>query len=203
MLLKDDIDDEVYQRFIEYALAKSDAVMLVTIQDEPATFFYEDHIKKAKQILPSFVPDRQTIQRLKREELTSRHDAEIFRKSCKPFLKMIEPWRMKQRHNPIWPSTEIISAPYDYDINLYLSEKEIEGYLMKPGGYLKWRYPYYPEDLSFFKDNYCWAYANSHEEYVEIIPENEEEYQKFLDMGIEFDNEYDAGKKEELFFEEY
>lgn len=204
MIVVDDIKDKVYNEFINYAISKSDAFLLVSISSALPIFDYKNHIKEVKKILPLFPFDDSIMQNFKNMEEESRTEQKIFYSCCVPFKESMEKFKIKQRYNPIWPSTKILEGAEDYyNICLYKASREVINFLLQPQSYLGWRYPKYPEDLSFFKNNYCWAYASSHEEYIEIIPEDYEEYLKFIEMGIEFQDEYDPTEKENMFYEEY
>lgn len=203
MMLVDDIKGKTYNEFIKYAISKSDAFLLVSISSALPIFDYKDHIKNAKKILPLFDPDDSIIQNLKKLEKESHVEWELFNNCCAPFIKNMEKFKIKQRNNPIWPSTKILEGAEDYNICLYKASHDIIQFLLQPQSYLGWRYPRYPEDLSFFKNNYCWAYASSHEEYIEIIPEDYEEYIRLKEMGIEFQDEYNPAEKKDMFYEAY
>ena len=75
--------------------------------------------------------------------------------------------------------------------------------LVRPKSYFSWRYPYYPEDLSFFRQNRWWLYSSSHEEYIEIFPSSISEYDMLVDMGIDFAEPYTPTPTDELYFEQY
>lgn len=51
------------------------------------------------------------------------------------------------------------------DISVYRACNEMKRYLLEPNRLFNWKYPYFPEDISFFKNGYCWFYTVSHEEY--------------------------------------
>ena len=95
----------------------------------------DEQIELAQEFLPSFKPDRKTIEYLKKKEDESIADTQIFMNSCIPFIKELEIFLIKQRHNPIWPSTEIISSPSTYNINVYRTEDMAFNLLVRPKSY--------------------------------------------------------------------
>ena len=118
-------------------------------------------------------------------------------------MNSLAPMLIKQRHNRIWPSTEILSGPGVYNIDLYAANDSAFPLLIRPMSYFSWRYPKYPEDLSFFRNNRCWLYASSHEEYIEVYPQNRSEYDLLINMGLEIRDSYKPVLEKELFFEQY
>ena len=67
-----------------------------------------------------------------------------------------------------------------------------------------WLNPNYPEDISFFKDGYCWLYSVAHEEMCDIYCESVEEYNYLRSIGIEFiDDKFIEISNNELYFENY
>jgi len=203
MTIISDIRDNAYNKLIHYALETSDAFLCVSLSNPIFSVDVDEQIELAQEFLPSFKPDRQTIEYLKKKEDESIADTQIFMNSCIPFIKELEIFLIKQRHNPIWPSTEIISSPSTYNINVYRTEDMAFNLLVRPKSYFSWRYPYYPEDLSFFRQNRCWLYSSSHEEYIEIFPSSISEYDMLVDMGIDFAEPYTPTPTDELYFEQY
>lgn len=146
----------------------------------------------------------EVIKRYRERENDSKKILRLFKHCCQPFLRELEPYLLKKRHNPDWPSTRAIARKIDdYDINIYSFTKETKTLLLSPNSYLNFRYPYYPEDLSIFRKGRCWAYSSSHEEYIEIFPSSISEYDMLVDMGIDFAEPYTPTPTDELYFEQY
>ena len=146
----------------------------------------------------------EVIKRYRERENDSKKNLRLFKHCCQPFLRELEPYLLKKRHNPDWPSTRAIARKIDdYDINIYSFTKETKTLLLSPNSYLNFRYPYYPEDLSIFRKGRCWAYSSSHEEYIEIFPSSISEYDMLVDMGIDFAEPYTPTTTDELYFEQY
>lgn len=204
MLINKNIDGKTYKAFISYAVQKSDAFMLVLKYCDAQIFDSKEHLRNSISLLPTFTPDEDTINRLTAMENKSRQDLHLFQSECLEFVNRLSRYLHHSRCNAVWPSTIAFPrTPNDYSINVYNMFSGAEQYLLQPQSYLGWRYPRYPEDLSFFKNNYCWAYASSHEEYIEIIPEDYEEYIRLKEMGIEFQDEYNPAEKKDMFYEAY
>ena len=203
MTITYDIKDDIYIKLIQYALETSDAFLLVTLSSPVSSVSVAKQIELAQETLPSFKFNREIIENLRNQETENAIDAQKFRNCCIPFVKELEPYLIKQRHNPVWPSTEIISSPSTYNINIYGTQNIDLDLLVRPKSYFAWRYPYYPEDLSFFRQNRCWLYASSHEKYIEVLPMDRQEYDVLADMGIEFAQRYVPTSVKEMFFEKY
>ena len=203
MILNKDIIGKTYNQFIQYAINTSDAFLTVVLKNPSPPFCSKRQLTVAKEFLPSFEPDMTTIERWANREKKEIEQDTIYKTSCAEFIKELDSYLIHQRHNPIWPSTEILSGSSLYDINVYSTNQSVKELLLRPNSFLSWRFPYFPEDLSFFRNGYCWVYASSHEEYIEIFPKNEEEYNILTDMGIEFTDEYKVTPVSELFYEEY
>lgn len=203
MTITHDIKDGIYIKLIQYALETSDAFLLVSLNSPVSSISAAKQIELVREALPSYKFNREIIENLQKQENENAVDAQKFKNCCMPFLKELEPYLIKRRHNPVWPSTEIISSPSTYNINIYRTQDIDLDLLVRPKSYFAWRYPYYPEDLSFFRQNCCWLYASSHEEYIEVLPMNQQEYDVLTEMGIEFAQEYVSTSKKEMFYEEY
>ena len=205
MFVMGDIDGEIYKKFIEYSISKSDTFMVVAKHCYAKVFDAQQHMLKYREFLSGKQLDDATVERFKKMELESKTNIEIFKNRCCEFIDSLRPFLIKQRHNAIWPSTKAAARSItDYDINLYKISEEVIQYLLQPGSFLNWCYPYYPEDLSFFSQNFCWAYSSSHEGYIQILPSDVCEYNKLRNLGIAFDNEFIPNDdKSDMYFEEY
>ena len=187
-------EKNVYNKLIEYALAKSDAFMLITIR---YLSHWENEFKSAESINPEF---KEKLWQIKKQCML---DQKIFAEKTEPFLKKLHPYRLKQRHTPVeWPSTHCLgkSGNVDYDISVFQACKAIQPYLLEPGGLFQWKYPHFPEDLCFFYGGYCWLSTSAHERSAEIYVSTQEEVEEIKQLGL------DLRCIEEdftLFYEEY
>lgn len=202
LLVVDDLEGAVYKGFINYALSTSDSFMFVIPYAAAEVQNAEDLLKN----FPSEFRNKKEIYAIwKEREKQSRIEADIFKNHCISFTEKFKPYMIKQRYSSdtqstVWPSTEIMSSQQNaYSIEFYRTDPETLRYLLMPHNYFGWRYPYYPEDLSFFRKGRCWALSSSHEEYIEVYPSNEQEYHQLINMGINFyDNNftpYDINKQ--------
>lgn len=203
-----EIDQELkgttYHRFIDYAIEKSDAFMLVVRRHRTHTLTLDEYINKLRlngklAYLTDFA-----INRINENDLFKK---EFYRTEL--FCQEIEPFRIKIRHNPVWPSTKVggtrrKSLVPDFDICVYRSCQEIKPFLLRVSRLYEWMYPYFPEDLCFFKEHKCWFYTCSHEERSYILADSVFEVKTLADMGIEFFDEYDQEYETNgRYFEEY
>lgn len=84
-----------------------------------------------------------------------------------------------------------------------LSE-DVKKYLLSNTCLYCWLNPKYPEDISFFKDGYCWLRSVSHEEICDIYCENEEEYEYLKSIGLRFlEKGFVPIPIDELYYEDY
>ena len=204
MLLNKDISNTTYVEFLQYALNTSDAFMLVVKYCDAVIFDAREMLDSISKINIDIANNPEVINRYREREDDSKKNLRIFKHYCPPVLRDLEPYLLKKRHNPDWPSTRAIARKIDdYDINIYSFTKETRTLLLAPNSYLNFRYPYYPEDLSIFRKGRCWAYSSSHEEYIEIFPSSISEYDMLVDMGIDFAEPYSSTPKEQLYFEQY
>ena len=67
-------------------------------------------------------------------------------------------------------------------------------YLLSNGDLFSWRIP---EDLTFFRDNYCFLSCSSHDEICCILCDTLEEFEKLKKMGIQFSGNFRKVDKEE------
>lgn len=91
---------------------------------------------------------------------------------------------VKERSNPIWPSTESLDDRHKYNICFYKCDAKALELLKAPGGVFEWRYPDYPEDLSFFRGNQCFMYLSAHEEELWFQNETDKDVDFFKNIGI-------------------
>ncbi|NLP27663.1 MAG: hypothetical protein GX370_02615 [Clostridia bacterium] len=75
--------------------------------------------------------------------------------------------------------------------------------MLEPKGVFNWKYPYFPDDLCFFKDGYCWFSTVAHEGYAYVFVSCIQDVEMFRSIGIIFDVSECDMTNEELFFEEY
>lgn len=171
-----DINDELYEKFIEYAFSKCDAVMFVSNK----IGFSNEEIDILEK----------TIGNLKQNYTDS-------------FLK--------SRNGSIWVSRNIGSKNQKkdpkfenlFEILFYSTSKEIQEYLLSNKDVYAWCNPQYPEDISFFKNGYCWFHVITHESNCFLFCENKEEFNYLKSIGFKFDDEYCFSSMNKPYFEEY
>ena len=203
MTINEDISSDIYYRLIHYAIKRSDAFLLVSLNQPTPIFTAKQYVDKIRTTYPDIPIDQSTYGRLLEKEKNSIEERRIYVNHCLPFLKLLKPKLIKQRTNPIWPSTEIFTDTENFCISIYRADLDMEDYLLQPNSYLSWRYPNYPEDLSFFTENRCWLYASSHERYIEIFPRDVHEYNLLKEMGVPILEDFKKCSIDTLFFEEY
>ena len=205
MVITDAIIGEKYNKLIRYAVEHSDAVMVVWTEN-PAPEKVKtaaDRRRECLAVSPCFQITPEIEKRWEEEERREREALDLLKSKRQPFIDSLSPFLIKMRHNTEWPSTIVISSKNTYNIALYRPCNEIYPFLLEPGGYYAWRYPRFPEDLSFFKDNRCWLYASSHEEYLEFFPRSRDEYDFMASLGIPLDAPYEPVDDGERYWEEY
>ena len=74
--------------------------------------------------------------------------------------------RILIRHDPVWPSTNLIRCPHVPDICVYRFNDHSLHILLSAGSLFDWNYPHLPEDLSFFSNGQCIMGINAHERYA-------------------------------------
>lgn len=203
MMITKDIKGESYQKLIRYALDTSDAVMVVIDNDPPKLTTVEESEKRWKKHLPHIPISHIAWENWAKAEEQSKQDQIIYQEQYPSFVQSLSPYLIKTRHDLQWPSTQIFFCNCTYTISVYRICEELYPLLLKPGSYFSWRYPRYPEDLSFFKDNRCWLYASSHEGYVEFLPRSQGEYDFVSSLGIPLDEPYEPVDESVFYREEY
>lgn len=203
MTIVNDVKGKAYEKLICYAMENSDAVMLVSVDMPSAIETAEQRKVKSQKIVPLFEVTDEIMENWRGVEQRSRQDATVFEEKCQPFLKELFPFLIKQRHDTQWPSTQILSCNSAYTISVYRVCDQLYPLLLEPSSYLSWRYPRYPEDLSFFKNGRCWLYASSHEGYIEFLPRTKEEYDFVCSLGIVIDEPYYPILDDVFYREEY
>jgi len=181
MLVKGTIENDTYIKLIEYAFKKNDSVMFVARKDG----FNKEQIKTLES----------TVEKLK-----------------STFQKQI----LKCRNGGHWVFTlvgnkncgynEEDPAGYEdlFEVIFFKTNNELKKYMLSNTNLYKWLNPYYLEDVSFFKDGYCWLSSVAHENICAIFCENEEEYNYLKSIGIEFfEDKFTPIQKKDMYYEEY
>lgn len=103
----------------------------------------------------------------------------------------------------VLPLTEGTTAPGKYCTTaIFQTSDNSLSVLEKPMSFGDWLLPDYPEDLSFYKDGYCWFSMCSHEQIIWFCAERDVADEIISLSGIPFEN---GGRCEEseLFHEKY
>ncbi len=90
-----------------------------------------------------------------------------------------------ERHNPIWPSIELIDYRGEVTICIYRFSPHAFELIRSSKDLFSWNYPDKPEDISFLKAGKCYLGISAHEEYA-FIDNNYESRGFLLERGISF-----------------
>ena len=182
MLLLKDVKNQKYKALMNYAFKKCDVVMFVFMDVG-----------------------------LLEDELEENH------KTMNLFEKKFKKYILKHRNGTHWVGTRIgykeLKTEGYYDppgfeklFNIYFLKigDPVKEYLLSNCDLFSWFNPEYPEDISFFKDGYCWINSVTHEEFCEICCEDEAEYNYLISLGLgDAKEQYIPVSKEELYYEDY
>ncbi|AAK79040.1 hypothetical protein BJV85_002938 [Clostridium acetobutylicum] len=203
ILIEEELNLKAYEGIINFAVSKSDACMLVIyrygeeekISNPPRRNDYNNE--------EDYLMFLNCLERMKKERYDN---LDIFKKSTEPLLEKIRPYLIKKRNFPTeWPGVKVVfySKYTSVDICVYSICKELETYLLEAKGLFNWKYPYFPDDLCFFKNGYCWFSVVAHEEYACIYIEDAQDIEKLLKIGVKF-KVTECNKDEvKLFYEDY
>lgn len=201
--ISNDLKSDKYNRFIDFAVSKSDAFMLVTYRDNDNVelMFNEPTVEMqlSEDILRMISKANNEAKKRKYKEIT------IFKERTEPFLARLEPYLVKKRNSPTeWPGIKVVLNEYTkVEISVYKVRNEVKSYLLEPRSLFNWKYPYFPDDLSFFKDGYCWFASVAHEGYACMFTNIYDDITFLKKLGISFkvtECDYDV---ESLFYEDY
>lgn len=182
MTVKNEINGETYKKLISYVLKKCDAVMMIFRKDGMNNFEINSLNQTIKMVHSNLLD----------EFLSKRNGAHwIFTKIGYTQL-----------------GVQDYSDPPGFDdlfeVRYYKLTSNTQKYLLTNDSMYNWLNPKYPEDISFFKNGYCWLYSVSHEHICDIYCEDEEEYEYLKSIGVEFvDDCYTPVQKEELYYEDF
>jgi len=107
--------------------------------------------------------------------------------NIKPICDSIEPYiiyKYYTKHYMHTKSSIIIDARL---VKFYEGFKDI---LLKSGGFHKWLYPKYPEDLCFFSGEKCCFFTVTHEDMFYIVEPNDEDIDMLEKIGMEYQDIY-------------
>ncbi len=81
---------------------------------------------------------------------------------------------------------------------------ELKKEILSKKSFYNFKFPYFLENISFFKNGYCYLNTIAHEEICEIEITDEEEFEYLKSIGLKFDsNKFISTKEENLFYEDY
>lgn len=201
--LNEELTEESYNKLIDYALSKSDAFMV-------AVYRHSENIESVYSL-----PDRsmfesdelykRMVKRCKEAKKEAYIKKDIFDRYTEPVLNNLKAYLIKKRDFPTeWPGIKVIfTNGTRVDIYVYRVCNEVKPFLLQTKGLFKWKYPYFPDDLSFFKNGYCWFYTVAHEEYGFIFVESHDEINCLEEMGLNFKFAKCDDDEQPLFYEEY
>jgi len=104
-------------------------------------------------------------------------------KKVKPICDDIEPYVIYR-----YTTKNYITARSKYIVDAILV-KFYEGFksiLLESGGFHKWLYPDYPEDLCFFEDEKCWFFTTAYESKFYIVEPTDEDIKMIGNIGIKY-----------------
>lgn len=182
MLVKNEIKNTTYQKLIKYAFSKCDAVMFIFRKDGFSEKQIKQLNKKSEQIQKNF----------SKFELKKRNGSHwVFSKVGYAQLGITE-YKDPENFDEL------------FEILFYKTSSKMNDYLLTNQNLYKWLNPEYPEDISFFKNGYCWLYSVAHESLCDIYCESEEEYEYLKSIGIEFlDKKFIPTSNRDLYYESY
>ena len=207
-----------YKKLMKYAIKKSDVMMFVIRRDRYIKIANYKIIKRVSNVLNVRIEDIETnymnyienqyeklyenYKYIFSEELDIIDELSKLRKMKKKYL-------VKEKHDDKWTVNEVITKrekednQYLFDICFYKICPEVENFLLESVNSLyDFNPPYLPEDIAFYKDNYCWFYTVTHEKRCEMDIENIEECNYIENMGIKIEK-YEIDEKDKDLFERF
>ena len=210
LLIYQELEEDTYNKLIDFACGKSDAFMLIIYKySNDIDRMYKKPDKKLVKNKELYLKILDSIERAKKQKI---EENKISEKSLIPFSEKLKPYLIKKRNSPIkWPGMikwlgmmEITPDDnYIIDICVYKVCNEVKTYLAEPKGLFNWKYPYFPDDLCFFKDGFCWFSTVAHEGYACMYIKNSVELEILKKLGIEFKVTECNEDKVDLFYEDY
>ena len=107
--------------------------------------------------------------------------------NIKPICDSIEPYIIYKYYTKHYMHTKSSIIRDARLVKFYEGFKDI---LLKSGGFHKWLYPKYPEDLCFFKGQKCWFFTIVHEDMFYIVEPTDEDIDMIEKIGIEYQDIY-------------
>lgn len=202
VLITKELKQYNYFKLIDYAFSKSDACMLVVyrdIGDMELMFNGPPDLSLSEEIREIILDSNK---KAKKEKY---NDMAIFQEKTEPFLEKLNPYLIKKRNFPTeWPGVKVVLNEYmNVDICVYKICDELRKYLLEPRGLFNWRYPYFPDDLSFFCKGYCWFTTIAHDEYACMYIDSYDDIKILKELDIEFEETKCNESHVNLFYEDY
>ena len=99
---------------------------------------------------------------------------------------------LKIRNGSYWAYSEVYNSKQllnkdefekMFEVIFLKTSERVKLYLLSNKNMYNWLHPYYPEDLSFFKNGYCWLSTVSHEQEC-FINCDEKEFDELKEIGL-------------------
>lgn len=181
MIVKIKIKNRIYEKLINYAFEKSDAIMFVSRKDG----FSPTELEELDNTI---------------ENIKMKFSDSILKTRTGGY------WVFTKVGNQRCGLEEEDPPGYDelFEVLFLKTNQSVKEYMLTNKNLYQWLNPKYPEDISFFKNGYCWLYSVAHEEMCEIYCENIKEYEYLKSLGIKFfENKFTPTPKENLYYEDY
>lgn len=153
--------------------------------------------------------DKKTIEEEFKKQLISNIKVEIEgkkefiiqEKNINELKEKLSRYLIKETHDSKWTVQEVMKRnkkennKYLFDVCFYRTCPEIEKFLLESAKSLySFKPPYFPEDIAFYKDEYCWFYTITHEKTSGMYIDSEEDCKRIENMGIKI-KKYKINKK--------
>lgn len=181
MFVENVIENEIYEKLMDYAFKKCDAVMFIFRKDMYSTDL-------------------------------SRNQLNILNKKMTELKYYFKDDILKIRNSSHWAYSKVSTSKESltksqfekmFEIIFLKTNEKVKNYLLSNKNMYNWLHPYYPEDLSFFKNGYCWLSTVSHEQEC-FINCNEKEFVELKEIGlIPIDKKSIKIEKSDVYYEKY
>ncbi len=180
--LKEELKGRAYKRFIHEALKRSDMFSFTLRMD------FVNSVLSSPEFYPRL--DEESKKRWDQMIIENKQRKEIFHTKCMSFVEEFSPYLLKKISRNYWPNTRVtwsgrknITLP---EVYFFRSEQRLESLLIAPKRLYAWKYPYYPDDLCFYREGKCWFSITAHEQYSYLWADSTDDIHFWKTLGLKF-----------------
>lgn len=175
------LDSETYIKFINYGFDTSDAIGFVF-----KTYKQKFNLGDGSLLPTAMYEDKNGISQ---DTDNAKRNAELFDKHYTKFKKAVDSDILRIKNLPEWPAIGghviIKGRPKDdFEIIICKCSENVRKQVLSARSFSRWSYPYYPEDICFFRNHCCWFLSDNYEKRAILTITNANDIANLYKIGV-------------------